>query len=273
MPRYWPAAVRLSGGKPFVSRTAASMPSPRMSKATVGSAIGPVAWPLPVTVPRRPRLPATRSTSASGKAWRFIATSRSPGPSGTEPLAEAARPFCELTEASRFSRLSAVCPVALTATGGSPAPRVIAEPMPSPATSKRTSGVARGPVTRAVPFTVPASPSAGWMALAIASGRSRMAMSTSKLSSILPCAIRLPWPKSRSSGVSSTALPRIVTVDGCGQGRGDAASGAGGASRGLRRSRRRGARARPTGRRGCRPPAGRRPRTSSASGRPGRRWH
>ena len=94
------------------------------------------------------------------------------------------------------------------------------------------------------------------MVLASASGMARIATSTSKVSSIRPCAVRLPVPKSSASGVSSTAPPRTVTVAGAvsvaaiarlaqrqaGERRGEAVRRAG--------------RARPRRRRGCRSPAG-----------------
>ncbi len=214
MARYSPVAVRVRGGTPFSLRMVAAMPSPRRSKLTAGSDSGPVARPLPVTVPRRPRLPATRSTSASGKLCRSMSRSSSPAPSGSEPRASAARPLPEPTLASSLSRPSAVWPVASSRTGGRPAPRVIAEATSAAARSKRTSGAVRGPVTRAVPLTVPARPRSGRMALAMPSGRSRMARSRSKASSIRPRAVRLPAPTSRPSGVSSIAPSRMVMVAG-----------------------------------------------------------
>ncbi len=190
------------------------MPSPWRSKLTWGSASVPVALAVPVTVPRSPRLPAARSTRASGKALRSTARSRLPAPSGTVPFALAARPFCEVTAASRLSRFSAVCPVARRPTGGSPALRVIADAMPSAFTSNSTLGASRGPVTCALPLTVPARPRSGRIALASASGRLSIASSRSKLSSSRPCAVSRPCPKSRASGVRSIAPPRIVTVAG-----------------------------------------------------------
>ena len=75
---------------------------------------------------------------------------RAPGPSREFPAA--------LTRASRLSRRFDVCPRAWTPTGGRPAARVVAPSTPAAVTSKRTSGASRGPVTRAVPFTVPARP-------------------------------------------------------------------------------------------------------------------
>ena len=125
----------------------------------------------------------------------------------------AARPVAETLE-RRLSRPFAVVPVASAAIGGRPAARVAAETRPAPRTSKRTSGASRGPVTRAVPLTVPPSPSCGRMVLAMSSGRSRIATSTSKLSATLPWAVRPPFPTWSASGVSSTAPPRMVTVAG-----------------------------------------------------------
>ena len=202
-----------SGRMSLSASTCADSPSPRRSKVPAGSASGPVRCARPESVPRSPRLPATRSTSASGKACRSTARSRLPGPSGTFPLASAARPL-PATRASSCMTPFAVVPRASSVTGGSPAPRVIAEPTPAADTWKRASGAERGPVIRALPLTVPANARSGRMTLAMSSGRSRIVRSTSRLSPTLPCAVRLPRPTSSPSGESSSVPPASVTVVG-----------------------------------------------------------
>ena len=109
------------------------------------------------------------------------------------------------------------------------------------------------------------------MALASASGRLSIARSRSKFSSSLPCAVSLPWPKSRPSGVSSMAPFAHGDGGGRGQRRGHALLPQPQRVEGCREAAVEPRRARPRGRRACRPRAGHRPRTASSSGRPGSR--
>ena len=157
-----PSVVTLTGGMPFDDITVAVRPAPRRLKADVGGGERCRA-PSPARSPcrRSPRLPAIRSTSATGKLCRSTVMSRAPAPSGTLPRASAARPPPAVTRASRPRRPSVVVPRAVSETGGRPALRVMVEATSAAAMSKRTSGAPRGPVTRAVPLIVPARPEVG----------------------------------------------------------------------------------------------------------------
>ena len=165
-------------------------------------------------MPPSPWPGTTAFSTASGNAFRLTSRASAPPSSGTAPVAVARSPSGLTTEALTFSLWAFEVPLASTLIVLRPAWRSAAAAIARPFRSNATSGVARVPVTAALPSIVPPSARSGRIALAIASGSALMETARFSFSAIVP---RTPtWPPPTSSSRLSMAIswPWTWIVDG-----------------------------------------------------------